>query len=211
MLTIVARDVGERGVSGCEVVVPGGDVFVESAHQPRHSVGLLRGRRKAPPDFAQRLVRLFVVASDAARDQVFPTVGSPAGLGLDVVDGVGGFAAIDTAVVVSTQDAAPGQGDAFRHRNSDVPREDDDARPFPQSTDSKDGVVGFVAEDRGLAGHDEDECASIRHDSERLIAGVEDECSHGVPFVPAWRVGGRGVPSGPECEHKKGTALQTVP
>ncbi len=115
-------------------------------------------------------------------------------------------------MVVASEDSASGEGDAFRHRHFDVSGEDDDVGPFPQSADSEDGVVRFVAEDRRFSCHDEDDGASVGHDGERFVSGVEDERLHGVPFLPAWSVGCWGVSiSVSDRGHKKGTVLQTVP
>ena len=127
--TIVARYGG--GVLGGEVVVPGGDVAVKSSDEPGCAVRLSRLGAECPAHFSECAVGFFVVASDAAGDKVFPRVGSATRFGLDVVDGVGRFSAVCAAVVVASENSAPGEGDAFCHRYFDVSGEDDDVGSFP--------------------------------------------------------------------------------
>jgi hypothetical protein len=137
------------------------------------------------------MVGFLVVAPDTTGDEIFPAVASTPRFGLDVVDRVRSFSAIRATVIVAPQNPASSEWDPARHWNADIPTKNDDTRPIPESRNSEHRMVRFVSEYVRFSRHDEHDGSSIRDDSERLIAGVEDECSHGVPFVPTWSVGVR--------------------
>jgi hypothetical protein len=98
-------------------------------------------------------------------------------------------------MVVASKYSPPRERHTLRHRDFYIASQDHDIWSFPQSADSKHGMVSFVAERHGFTGHDKNNRSAIRHDSERFIAGVEDKRFHEVPFVPAWRAGCRVGPS----------------
>jgi len=186
-----------------EVVVPRRDVSVDSTHQPRCSAGLPGLGGKRPSEFAQGAICFVVVATHATRDKVFPAVRSPSRFWLDMVDCVGAFAAISASMVVATQHTTPRQRNTARHRDTNVAAQDDDTGPIPQTRDPKDRVVCFVGKNVCFSGHDEHYRSAIRNYSEGLIAGVEDQGSHVVPFGPTWCVGFRGSATVARFGHKK--------
>jgi hypothetical protein len=141
-----------------------------------------RTNSKCPPHFTRGAVALQIVAAEAARDQVLPGVLPAPRSREHMVDGSGRPAAVATAMGIPAQNAAPRNRNVSTARDAHVATQDDDRRSIPGLIGPINGMLVIARDNRRFLVHHEHDGSLERHDGQRLVPGIEDQCAHCHPF-----------------------------